>query len=68
MTRTLMGDPGVPNIVERAQEQLDTAAQEDAEEIVNLIEDIGDAIKAKDLEKARQHRDALDDLLFYLDS
>ena len=63
-----MGDPGVPNIVERAQEQLDTAAQEDAEEIVNLIEDIRDAVKAKDMEQARGHRDALDDLLFYLDS
>jgi len=56
------------DIVQRAEKLLDTAAEDDAEEIVNLIEDIRDAVKAKDMEQARGHRDALDDLLFYLDS
>lgn len=55
-------------IVRRAEQQLNSAAEDDREEIVNLIEDIRDALTAGDLDLARQHRDALDDLLFYLDA
>ena len=55
-------------VVQRAEKQLDSAGEEDTEEIVNLIEDIRDAVKANDMEKARRQRDALDDLLFYLES
>ena len=54
-------------IIQRARNRLGDAAEEDAEEMVNLIEDIGDAVKTGNLDKAREHRDALDDLLFYLD-
>jgi molecular chaperone DnaK (HSP70) len=54
-------------IIRRSEKQLDAAAEDDAEEIVNLIEAIRDALKSGDMDQARQHRDSLDDLLFYLD-
>jgi molecular chaperone DnaK len=56
------------DIIRRAEKQLDGAVEDDAEEIVNLIEDIRDALESGDMDQARQHRDSLDDLLFYLDA
>jgi molecular chaperone DnaK (HSP70) len=55
-------------IIHRAEQRLDSAAQEDREDIVNLIEDIRDALKSGDMNQARGCRDELDDLLFYLDA
>ena len=55
------------DIVRRAEQLLKSVAEDDTEDIVNLIEDIRDAFKSDDMDLARQHRDQLDDLLFYLD-
>nr|WP_218188071.1 Hsp70 family protein [Desulfosarcina cetonica] len=60
--------PEFADLIGRAEEHLNGAIEEeDREEIVNLIEDIRDSLKAGDSEQARQHREALDDLLFYLE-
>jgi molecular chaperone DnaK len=56
------------DVIRRAEQQLDTTADDDREEIINLIEDIRDAVEAGNMDRARQHRDGLDDLLFYLDA
>jgi len=55
-------------IVRRAEAQLNDAAEDDREEIINLIEDIRDAVAAGDMDQARRHRDKLSDLMFYLDA
>jgi molecular chaperone DnaK (HSP70) len=52
--------------LERAGESLDRAAEEDREEIINLIEDIRDALREGRLENARQSKQELDEILFYL--
>jgi len=54
--------------IRRAETQLDNASDDDREEIVNLIEDIRDAIKTGDADQARRCRGELDDLLFYLET
>ncbi|BBO82410.1 chaperone protein DnaK [Desulfosarcina ovata subsp. sediminis] len=60
--------PEYTDLVRRAQGHLSgTIEEEDREEIVNLIEDIRDALKAGDSDRARQYRDTLDDLLFYIE-
>lgn len=60
--------PEFADLIGRAKGHLNgTIEEEDREEIVNLIEDIQDALKAGDSARAQQHRDALDDLLFYLE-
>jgi molecular chaperone DnaK (HSP70) len=60
--------PEFADIVARAEKRLESASEDDREEIVDLIEDIRDALKSGDENLAREHRDSLDDLLFYLDS
>lgn len=62
------GDLQFSDIIGRAEQQLDKAADDDREEIVNLVEDIRDALKSDDMDQARRKRDELDDLLFYLES
>lgn len=54
-------------VVQRAEQKLESAEADDREEIVDLIESIRDALHSGDLEKAREQRDELDDLLFYLE-
>jgi len=54
------------NTLERAAKALDTAATEDREEIINLTEDIRDAIQEGDLRKAEELKQELDEILFYL--
>lgn len=54
--------------IRRAETQLDNASDDDREEIVNLIEDIRDAIKTGDADQARRCSGELDDLLFYLET
>ncbi len=56
------------DIIGRAEQQLDKATDDDREKIVNLVEDIRDALKSDDMDQARRKRDELDDLLFYLES
>ena len=52
--------------LERAEKALDTAATEDREEIINLMEDIRDALQEGDLRKAEESKQDLDEILFYL--
>ncbi|MCL0065669.1 Hsp70 family protein [Dehalococcoidia bacterium] len=52
--------------LERAEKALDTAATEDREEIINLMEDIRDALREGDLRKAEESKQELDEILFYL--
>ena len=51
----------------RAESALAAAADEDKEEMVNLMEDLRDAVKAGDTERAAGARRELDEILFYLE-
>ena len=51
----------------RAEKALDTAPDEDREEIVNLMEDLRDALQAGQAEEAANFRRELDEILFYLE-
>jgi len=55
------------NLIHRAEAQLDPVAEDDREEIINLVEDLRDALKENRMEDARRFHDELDDLLFYLE-
>ncbi|HEU0021490.1 MAG TPA: Hsp70 family protein [Dehalococcoidia bacterium] len=52
--------------LERAGVALDRAAAEDREEIINLMEDIRDALREGRLDNARESKQELDEILFYL--
>lgn len=52
--------------LERAEKALDTAAAEDREEIINLMEDIRDALREGDFPKAEESKQELEEILFYL--
>ena len=53
-------------IIKRANELLDLASAEDKEEIINLIEDIQDAVKDNQMNDAEDLKNQLDDILFYI--
>ena len=57
----------VRDTLERAEKALDTAPAQDREEIVNLMEDLRDALKEGQDEKAAACRQELDEILFYLE-
>ena len=63
--------PGVPpeirETLERAEKALDIAPAEDREEMVDLMEDLRDALKAGRLEQAAGVKKDLDEILFYLE-
>ena len=63
--------PGMPpeirETLERAEKALDTAPAEDREEMVDLMEDLRDALKAGRLEQAAGVKKDLDEILFYLE-
>ena len=63
--------PGVPpeirETLERAEKALDTAPAEDREEMVDLMEDLRDALKEGRLEQAAGVKQDLDEILFYLE-
>lgn len=50
----------------KAEEQLDSASDEDRDEMINLMEDIRDAVKEDKMDKARELIKELDEILFYL--
>ncbi len=58
--------PDIAEVLTRAEAALDSAADEDKEEIINLIEDIRDAVTAGEMADARASRQELEDILFYL--
>ena len=59
--------PELGDTLRRAESALAAAPDEDKEEMVNLIEDLRDAVKAGDTERAAAARRELDEILFYLE-
>ena len=63
-------DIGIPQdlykIIEQAESALEEAPEEDRDEIINLIEDIKDAVNADRLDDAREAGNELEEILFYL--
>ena len=59
--------PEIRDTLGRAESALATAPDEDKEEIVDLMEDLRDAAKAGDTERAAGARRELDEILFYLE-
>ena len=59
--------PEIGDALRRAESALATAPDEDKEEIVNLMEDLRDAVKEGDTERAAGARRELDEILFYLE-
>ena len=59
--------PELGDTLRRAESALATAPDEDKEELVNLMEDLRDAVKAGDTERAAGARRELDEILFYLE-
>ncbi len=57
----------IGDTLRRAEAALATAPDEDKEEIVDLMEDLRDAVKAGDTERAAGARQELDEILFYLE-
>ena len=58
--------PEFDDVITRAQAVLAAVSAEDRDELVNLMEDIRDALGNQDPEKARELKAELDDFLFYL--
>ena len=59
--------PEIRETLERAEKALDIAPAEDREEMVDLMEDLRDALKAGRLEQAAGVKKDLDEILFYLE-
>ena len=53
--------------LERAGKALDTAPEEDREELIDLMEDLRDALREKRAEDATAHKQEIDEILFYLE-
>ncbi len=59
--------PALKDNIQLAESKLKDVHEEDRDEIINLIEDIRDAIASKKMEKAEELGEKLEDILFYLD-
>ena len=57
----------VRDALARAEQALDAAPAEDREEMINLMEDLRDAVKEGRAEQAAELRRELDEILFYLE-
>ena len=58
--------PHIEDLMERAEDALSVAAEDDQNDIINLIEDIRDAVKEERMEDADKYGQELDDILFYI--
>ncbi len=58
--------PDIQQILDRARAKLEDAAPEDRDEMINLMEDIQDAVQNNQLEKARSFSKEMDDILLYI--
>jgi molecular chaperone DnaK (HSP70) len=63
----LQAPPEIRETLKRAESALETAPEEDREEIVDLMENLREAVKAGDAERAAKVRQELDEILFYLE-
>ncbi len=59
--------PETAALLQKAASKLDDASAEDRDEMVNLMEDIRDALENGNKEEARQFQKELEDIIFYLD-
>ena len=59
--------PEIRETLERAEKALDTAPAEDREEMVDLMEDLRDALKDGRVQQAAGVKRDLDEILFYLE-
>ena len=66
-TDDLQAPPEVRETLKRAESALETAPEEDREEIAGLMKDLRDAVTAGDTEQAAKARQELDEILFYLE-
>jgi molecular chaperone DnaK (HSP70) len=57
----------VTETLEKARKMMEKASEEDREDIIDLIEQIQDALDQGDREKVAEAREELEDLLFYLE-
>ncbi|MCD6185082.1 MAG: Hsp70 family protein [Deltaproteobacteria bacterium] len=64
-SETIMPDE-INKIIEQAESVLEEAPEEDRDEIINLIEDIKDAIDDDRLDDAKESCNELEEILFYL--
>lgn len=55
-------------LMEKARALLDTAGEEDREDLVNLIEDIRNALGIGDVDAVREAMEELSEIIFYLES
>jgi molecular chaperone DnaK len=53
-------------IIRRAEAKLAQASEDDRDEMINLIEDIRDALSKNQMEDAETFKNELDDILFYM--
>ncbi len=54
------------DIVRRAEEKLTEASEDDRDEMINLVEDIRDAVMNNQMEDAEKFKTELDEILFYM--
>ena len=66
-TDDLQAPPEIRDTVKRAESVLETAPEEDREEIADLMENLREAVKAGNAERAAKVRQELDEILFYLE-
>ena len=59
--------PEIRETLKRAESALETAPEEDREEIADLMKGLRDAVMAGDTEQADKARQELDEILFYLE-
>ncbi|QTA82140.1 Putative chaperone protein, DnaK-like [Desulfonema limicola] len=57
----------IEDIIKQAESMLQKASDEDKDEIINLIEDMKDAITENKLDTARELKKELEDILFYIE-
>ncbi len=64
-------EPGMPDEIaqtlRRAEGQIDQVSAEDRDEMINLMEDIGDAVRENRMEDAKKFAEELEDILFYIE-
>jgi molecular chaperone DnaK len=63
-----LGDAALADLLERARAKLDTAGEEDRNEMIDLMETIRDAQAGNDVAGFEKARTQLSDLLFYLET
>ncbi len=57
----------ISGVISQARQKLDSAEEEDRDEMINLIEDLQTAIQDNKMDEANSIKQQLEDILFYLD-